>query len=109
MNIVSDTGSVGGGVVVTENAQLLSFTSDNFLDEGEQVVGINIGLVSNESGLVCTAGVEVAQGDDSPVFMQFSQGVKEHLNCGLGLTIRSCGVLHVSLAAVILITIHCSS
>lgn len=47
VNVVSDAGSVGGRVIVSENAQLLSFAGNDFLNEGEQVVWVNVGFVSN--------------------------------------------------------------
>ena len=45
MNIISNAGAVGSGVIVTKYSQHLSFFDDNFLDEGEEVVWILEGLI----------------------------------------------------------------
>ncbi len=109
VNVVPDAGSVRGGIVVSENAKFLALAGNHFLDKGEQVVGVDIRLVTDKPGLVRTTRVKIAQGDDPPILVQFGQGVEKHLDCGLGLTIWGGGVLHVSLAAVVLVTIDCRS
>lgn len=59
MDVVSDAGAVGSGVVVAENCELLSLADDDFLDEGEQVVGVFEGLISQLVRFVGSAGIEV--------------------------------------------------
>jgi hypothetical protein len=59
VDIVSDACAIGGGVVVTENGQFFSLANDDFLDEGEQVVGVFEGLISQQVRFMCSACVEV--------------------------------------------------
>ena len=59
MDIVSDAGAVGSGVVVAKNSEFFSLADDDFLDEGEQVVGVFEGLISQQVRFVGSAGIEV--------------------------------------------------
>jgi hypothetical protein len=109
VDVVADAGAVGGVVAVAEDGEFLAFADDDLLHEGEEVVGVLEGLVAQQVGLVRSAGVEIAQGDHSPVLMCAAEGGQQHLHTGLGLSIGTAGQFEVGLGAVILIAVDASS
>ena len=76
MNVIPNTSSIRSRIVVSENAQLLPLTRNDFLDEWKEVVGVDIRLVAYQARLVSTAGVEVSKRNDSPVLVKSRQGTK---------------------------------
>ena len=47
MDVVPDTSSIRGWVIVAKNAELFPFSGYDFLNEREKVVGVYVWLVSD--------------------------------------------------------------
>jgi len=109
VDIISDAGAVFGGVVIAEHTQLCPLADNHLLDVGEEVVRMNKGLISEQVALVCSTGVEVPQGYDLPVLVHLREGIEQHLNASFALSIRTGGVVRVSLLAVILVAVDTCS
>ena len=105
MDVISHAGSVFGGIVVAEYAQLCPLAHYDFLDVGEEVVGVHERLVAQQVACMRAAGVEVPQGNDFPVFMHFGERIEQHFNTGFALSVRTGWAMRVALAAVVLIAV----
>ena len=106
MDVVTDACPIGGGILISEDTQLFSFSDDDLLDEGEEVVGVLKGLIPQQIGLMRTTGVEIPERNNPPVFMDAAEGGKQHFDTGLGLSIGTTWQFEISLSAVVLIAIH---
>lgn len=71
MNVISDASAVRSRIVIAKNIELFSFSHDNFLNEGKQVIRVDIRFISQKIALMCAARVEIPQRNDSPILMNF--------------------------------------
>ena len=58
MDVVAQRGSVGGGVVAAEDAQLLAPTDGDLRDEWHEVVGDALRVLADGPGLVRATGLK---------------------------------------------------
>ena len=61
IDVVANTGAVGGVVVVTEDAEFLADADGSLREEGDEVLGNAVGHLTNNGGGMGTNGVEIAQ------------------------------------------------
>lgn len=59
MNVIPNACAIVSRVVLPENSQFLPLLYDDFLHEREEVVGVLIGLIAQEVGLVGSTRIEV--------------------------------------------------
>lgn len=69
MDVVPDAGSVFCRVILAEDAEFLSLLDDDLLHEGEQVIGVLVGLVSEQVRLMCATWVEIPERYDPPIWV----------------------------------------
>lgn len=61
MNVIANASTVGGGVVVAKDAEVLSLAYGHLGNERHEVVGDTVGVLANGAANVRAYGVEVAQ------------------------------------------------
>ena len=67
MDVIAHAGTVGGGIIVAEDAQLVAHARRCLADEGHQVVGDAGGVLADQAALMRADGVEVAQQHHCPL------------------------------------------
>lgn len=67
VDVVTDGSAVVGVVVITEDEQLLALAGGNLGEEGQQVVGDTLGVLTHDTGGVSTGGVEVTEESTIPL------------------------------------------
>ena len=97
VDIVAQTCSVGGIVVIAENRQTFAQTCSCLGDEREQVVGYTAGKLADESRRMCADGVEVAQGNAIHAFVGGAAVAENVLGNLLGVAVGRCSRLTGSL------------
>ena len=108
MNVVSNASSIRCWIVVAKYIELLSLSNNHLLNEGEKVIWIYVGLVSQQIGLVCSTRIKVSKRNDSPVLMNFWQRLKKHLDTCLGLSIWACWIWGIGFLAIIFVSVNAS-
>ena len=66
MDIVTDAGTVGGGVVVTKNLEMLKFADGHLGNIREEIVGNTLRVFADQSGRMGADGVEVTEDGNVP-------------------------------------------
>ena len=67
MDIVPDTGAVGGGIIIAEDRKLFQFTNSHLCHVGHEVVRNTGRIFTDEAGRMSTDGVEITQEHDAPL------------------------------------------
>ena len=67
MKVVPLAGTVGGIIVAAKDGQLLQLTCGHTANVRHQVIGDAVGIVAQQTGLMSTDGIEVAQQDRAEV------------------------------------------
>ena len=80
MDVVADTGAIGGGVIVAEHLQLRQFSHRDLGDEGHQIVRDAVRVLADPSAGVRADRVEVAQQGDVPARVRPVQIAQDFLN-----------------------------
>lgn len=73
MDVVPNTGPIGSRIVPSKHHQLLSFPSDDLLDEWEQVVGVADWLIAQQPRFMAATRVKISEGNYLPVGVTAAQ------------------------------------
>ncbi len=88
VDVIAHPGTVRRRVVVAKYPQLLELAYTDLADIGQQVVGNAIGIFANQTALMGTDRVEVAQQHDGPAGIGFDKVAQDLLHHQLGAAIR---------------------
>lgn len=66
---VTHGGSIGGGPVGAEHGEMWGLAGHDFDDDGKEIGGDTLRVFSQEAGRVAADGIEVAEGEDGPVWV----------------------------------------
>lgn len=109
MDVVSDTCAIFGRIVISKNAQLWSLAHYHLLDVGEEVVRMHERLVSQQVALMCPTWIEVSQGYDLPILVDFRHRIQQHFHTRFALAVGTGGFMRICFNAVIFIAIDTRS
>ena len=98
VDVVANSSSVMGGIVVSEDAEGLKLADGHLGDIGNQVVGNTLGILTDESALMGSDRVEVSEKHYVPLGISGMKIGKDLLQHALGLSVR---VSDVSLGALL--------
>ena len=87
VDIVAHSCAIGGVVVVTKDAQLLTLAYGYLGDVGHQVIGDTVGILAYQAALVCADGVEIAEEYDVPLLVGTLEVHQDFFQHALGLSV----------------------
>ena len=67
MDVIPDPGTVRRVIIIAEYIQMVQFAHCHLGNIGNQIVGDSLGILSNQTALMGTDGVEVAQQHHVPL------------------------------------------
>ena len=92
MNVIPDSSSVRGVVIVAEHSQFLQFSYRYLRNIGNQIVGNSLGIFPDHSRFMGADGIKVAQKHYVPFWIRHMQVCENLLQHPLGLSIRICNL-----------------
>lgn len=91
VDIVANTGTIGGGIVHPKDGEMLPATDGDLSDVGHEIVGDTSGILADLTGSVGAARVKVAEDEDVPLGIGLVQIAQKLLDEELGASVRVCG------------------
>lgn len=106
MNIIPDTCPILSWIILPEDTQLFPFPRNNFLNKGKQIIGINIGLITQHSRLMRSTRIKIPQRNNPPLWISLRQWPHKHFNSCFWLPIRTRRWFYVSLDTIVFVTVN---
>ena len=80
MDIIPDAGTIGRRIIIAENGELFQLADSHLGDEGNKVIGQAGRILTDEAGLMCADGVEVAKQNDAPLRISHNLAFQDLFN-----------------------------
>ena len=84
MDIIPDTGAIGGIVIVAENAEFLPAAHSHLGDKGHQIIGNTPGIFTDAAAFMGADGIEIPQKAHAPIGICYAQRLQDLLGHVLG-------------------------